>query len=599
MSDTPANNRYMGQITDAMINRFFREQHADRMVARASPADRNDWESAASVSEGTSQSQVREGNREDGEKKEDSANEQEEGDLDDREEDGGDNQENDENEGNHDDGEQQGDQGDAKQDGGARQGNGEDRDDADDAEDAKDSTDNNSVNSGVSSSPQVSAEDQVLPELEEAISDSDSNSSLLAPDLFYSSANQVNTQASPSTQTIPNNDDSSIVAQANPLRATVDPESLDFPFGPRAAASDSASSSSSVLTSNYIDDPSFLDNSSGVKTQFEPSTSRAKLELEERGENDELEEELDSEEDQEHGSVSAAQFSSNDAPGLVSGLSANMPTTPFSSSAAPLPFNSSQSSTPNQPESSSLLGFIPQTLRNLIANTVQPSLSSPSSRPLPASSPATPSAATPTPPNPTFWHEISPLSIPANASAVRSSFPDSWSLVSSRNPRHTSLTSSPLVKPWGSLPATDRSQASTPLNPLASAPTVHLSLRNIPLSPEGGKLTNTLASTVQQTNPVGRLHPTSPGDTTAPQQEINSGDFSALSTPSSTSNHDPSPPSPLSETSPIIFDTLPVTELESGWALNPSHFRVNRRRCPMCVRRAKEFSTCMSWWTPL
>jgi hypothetical protein len=65
----------MGPIADAMIDRFFREQDADRMVARASPAERNDWESAASVSEGTSQSQVRKGNREDGEKKEDSANE--------------------------------------------------------------------------------------------------------------------------------------------------------------------------------------------------------------------------------------------------------------------------------------------------------------------------------------------------------------------------------------------------------------------------------------------------------------------------------------------------------------------------------------------
>ena len=114
-----------------------------------------------------------------------------------------------------------------------------------------------------------------------------------------------------------------------------------------------------------------------------------------------------------------------------------------------------------------------------------------------------------------------------------------------------------------------------------------LALRSIPSSPEGGNLTDTLASTGQQTNSVDRLPPTSPGNTTAPQQGINSGDSSALFT--STSNYDPSPPPPPSETSSIIFDTLPATEPESGWVPNPNRFRVNRRRCPICVRRAKSF----------
>lgn len=156
-------DRYMGPIALGLINRFFLEQDADRRAGRASAAERNDWESAISVSEDTSQSQDPEENREDGETEEDGASEQEEENLHDWEEDSGgnqnrgDNQDEEENEGNQDDGENR-----------------------DDAEDAESSTDNSSVNSGASSSSQVPVEDQVLPKIEEAISDSDSGSSSIS-----------------------------------------------------------------------------------------------------------------------------------------------------------------------------------------------------------------------------------------------------------------------------------------------------------------------------------------------------------------------------------------------------------------------------------
>jgi hypothetical protein len=493
------------------------------------------------VSEDTSHSQDQEENREDGEKEGDGANGQEE-----------ENKEKD----NLDDREEQCDQGDAKQAGGGCQDNGEDRGDTDtDTEDAEDPTDNNSVTSGASPSSKVPVEDQALPDLEEAILDSNSDSSSIsvpenlpplptsssapgshgptphavAPDQVSSSARQVYTPASSLTQAMFENDDSFLVALANVLGATIDPESLPCPFEPLAAAS-----SNSAPTSNKIGESHSSDNLLGAGSQFETDTYGVQLDSEERGENNELQGEPVSERDHEHGSVSAPQPNSDELLERVSDHSAKGPTTPSSNSAASLPFSSYQSSTPDKAGPSSLFSLIPKSLKNLIANKEEPSSTSPSSIPLPASSPVTPSAATPTPPNPTFWHEEPSSSIPTNASAVPSSFSDLWSLMSPTNPGQFPFISSPLVNLWAPLPATNPSQASTPLTLWASASSP-LSLRNITSNPEGGNLTDALASTVQQTNSVDRLAPASPGDTIAPQQEISSGDTSALFTPSPSS----------------------------------------------------------------
>lgn len=260
--------------------------------------------------EDTSHGQEGVENREYGEK-EGSANEQEgetqeDESQDDREEAGGGNQSGgynhgkEENEESQDNREEQADQGDAKQDGGGQQDDREDRTDAENGEYS-----NNSLNSGASLSTQVPVEDQILPELKEAKSDSGSDSSsrsvlgnfppiltsspapvspdstpyAVAFDQVSTSASQIKTPASSSTHVMSENDDGSLVALANLLGATIDPESLAFPSGTRAAAS-----SDSIPNSNQTGNPPTSGNLLGIGSKFEPDTSEARLETEERGE---------------------------------------------------------------------------------------------------------------------------------------------------------------------------------------------------------------------------------------------------------------------------------------------------------------------------